>query len=648
MEKGAKLQLDSNRQYVIGTAGHIDHGKTALVRVLTGVDTDRLPEEKARGITIDLGFAHLSENITIIDVPGHERLIKNMVAGVSTIDLVLLVVAADDGIMPQTREHLDIVRLLQIQRGVVAITKIDLVEPEWLELVAEDVRSLLQDTPFPRAPVVYTSAATGEGIEQLRSVLLAELAAVPPREDAEVFRLPVDRVFTAHGFGTVVTGTVLSGSLKTGQQVEVQPTGRLTRVRGLQTHAKEVHRVRVGYRAAINLADLTVEQIHRGDVLTEPGRFEPAGLFNARLWLLPNAPRPLKSNQRIRLHLHTREVFGRIILPEQKVLSPGQNALVQIRLEQPVHAAFQDRFIIRQYSPQVTLGGGVVLQVNPPRFRKRHLALFRRQLERLESGDPQQRVLAAFDPISARPLGFWAIKRACHLPTADLQKLLQQMLNAGELFRFQAGRDTLYLSREQLETILERIERTLKAYHHQFPGRPGMEVKELLGPLEGLFNREAVQQAIALGLSQKRLVRDIAFLRLASFQPTMRARDAELVAFLEEKLAENPMVPPTLQELAQARGVALKALKEPLALLRRRGRLVYVSENLHYLPEGLEQVQQRLRDFFQKKETISVPEFKELIGSTRKHAIPLLEYFDRQQVTVRQGDVRLPGPRLKG
>ncbi|RMG66617.1 MAG: hypothetical protein D6715_06500, partial [Calditrichaeota bacterium] len=379
---------------------------------------------------------------------------------------------------------------------------------------------------------------------------------------------------------------------------------------------------------------------------TEPGRYQPARQINARLWLLPAAPRPLKSNQRVRIHLHTREVFGRIILPEQKALSPGQDALVQIRLEQPVHAAFRDRFIIRQYSPQITLGGGVVLQVNPPRYRKRHLELFRRQLERLESGEPRQQILAAFDPISARPLGFWEIKIACNLPQADLQKQLQQLQSAGELFRFQSGRDTLYLSREQLETILARIERTLAGYHQQFPGRPGMEEKELLGPLEGQFNREAVQQAIALGLHQKKLVRDAAFLRLASFQPTMRARDAELVAFVEQKLAENLMVPPTLQELAQAKGVDLKALKEPLALLRRQGRLIYVSENLHYLPEGLEQIQKRLRAFFQQKETISVPEFKELIGSTRKHAIPLLEYFDRQHITVRQGDVRRPGPRL--
>ncbi|RMG66472.1 MAG: selenocysteine-specific translation elongation factor, partial [Calditrichaeota bacterium] len=284
MKKESVPLLDPNRQYVIGTAGHIDHGKTALVKALTGVDTDRLPEEKARGITIDLGFAHLSENITIIDVPGHERLIKNMVAGVSTIDLVLLVVAADDGVMPQTREHLDIVRLLQIQHGVVAITKVDLVDEEWLELVSEDVRSLLQDSPFPRAPIVFTSAASGQGIEQLREVLLNELARVPSRQDTEVFRLPVDRVFSAHGFGTVVTGTVLGGSLKSGQQVEVQPSGRLSRVRGLQTHEQEVGRVRVGFRAAVNLADLTLDQIHRGDVLTEPGRYQPARQINARLW----------------------------------------------------------------------------------------------------------------------------------------------------------------------------------------------------------------------------------------------------------------------------------------------------------------------------------------------------------------------------
>ncbi|MFZ0390668.1 MAG: selenocysteine-specific translation elongation factor, partial [Calditrichia bacterium] len=340
-----EITPNPERHYIIGMAGHIDHGKTALVEALTGIWTDRLKEEQERGITIDLGFAHFSRNVTIIDVPGHEKLIKNMVAGVSTIDLVLFVVAADDGVMPQTREHLDIVRLLGITNSIFVITKTDLVEEEWLLLVEEDLRILLKNNGMGEAPILKVSSRSGAGIEELRVLLEQKLKEIAPRFSDGIFRLPVDRVFSKAGFGTVVTGTVLSGEAAAGEMLEVQPEGIEARLRGLQSHDSAVQQVSAGYRAALNLAGVDQQQLHRGQVLADPGYFQAAEVINARVQLMPDSPQVLKNRTRVRFHIHTAETLARVILIEGETLQPGNSALVQFRLEHPVHAAFRDRFI---------------------------------------------------------------------------------------------------------------------------------------------------------------------------------------------------------------------------------------------------------------------------------------------------------------
>ncbi len=639
---------DPSRQYVIGTAGHIDHGKTALVKALTGVDTDRLPEEKARGITIDLGFAHMGKNITFIDVPGHERLVKNMVAGVSTIDLVLLVVAADDGVMPQTREHLDIIRLLGISHGVVAISKIDLVEPDWLQLVEEDLRGLLRSTPLAQSPVVKTSAATGAGIKALREALGKVLATLPPRVDQEIYRQPVDRVFSVKGYGTVVTGTVLSGSLKVGDEVEIQPVRPplRVRVRGLQSHDAEVERVKTGDRAAVNLAGVDIQTVPRGRMLVQPGLFEPAEILNARLHVLASCPIPVKNNQRLRLHIHTAETFARIIIPTAPQLLPGQNAYVQFRLEQPVHAAFQDRFIIRQFSPQRTIGGGVVLQINPRRYRKRRHPLFTATLERLESADPLQRILAAFDPVSAHPLTRWQLKIATNLPLAQLQETIRQLQNDRCLLPDKIGKLTLYFSTEQLAEVLARIEPNLATFHQRFPGRPGLKTGEITSRMERFYPPEAVRKTLEWGVSTNRLARDGEYFRLADFSPQLSAKDSEKYHALEKRYREARFAPPTIKEILSEFELSANDFKELSKILREEGKLVFVDANLLFHSEAMAEIEILLKNYFQKKAEITVPEFKNLIGTTRKHAIPLLEYLDDRGVTQRAGDVRKAGPRL--
>jgi len=387
---------DSDRQYVVGLAGHIDHGKTALVKALTGIDTDRLKEEKARGITIDLGFAHLSQNITLIDVPGHERLIKNMVAGVSTIDMVLFVIAADDGIMPQTREHLDIVSLLGISKGIFVITKIDLVEPDWIELVEEELRSLLKDSAFENAAILKTSTESGEGITEVKSSLLDTVKELQSRKHDGLFRLPIDRAFSKAGFGSIVTGSVISGKIRVGDTVEILPAKISARIRGLQSHDAQVEGVLAGYRAAVNLAGTDRIDLSRGQVLTEPNYYEPVTSLDAYLQILPNAIRRLKSQMKIRVHIHTSEVLGRLILMEKKELLPGETGLVQIRLDSPVYASYYDRFIIRLFSPQLTVGGGLVLETNPAKFRKRFEKDIVQNLLKLKDGTVSEVLLACF------------------------------------------------------------------------------------------------------------------------------------------------------------------------------------------------------------------------------------------------------------
>ena len=381
------------RHVVVGTAGHIDHGKTSLVKALTGIDTDRLPEEKARGITIDLGFAFLEEpdglTIEIVDVPGHERFVRNMLAGVGGIDLAMLVIAADEGVMPQTREHLAICSLLHIKTGLVALTKADLVEADWLELVKDDVAGLVRGTFLEGSPMLGVSAKTGEGLDELRAALRALAAAVPARAADQLPRLPIDRVFTVKGFGTVITGTLMTGRFAVDDRVEVYPRGVQAKIRGLQTHGHPVPEARAGQRTAMNLQGLERAAVARGDVVGPPGALVASVLVDGTLELLPDAPRPLKSRDRIRFHAGTSEIMARVLLLDRAELSPGERAFARFRMEASLVALPGDRFVVRSYSPIVTIGGGTVLDIAPPRFRRKGGALAD-HLRLLETAPPAQ------------------------------------------------------------------------------------------------------------------------------------------------------------------------------------------------------------------------------------------------------------------
>lgn len=625
---------------IIGTAGHIDHGKTALIKALTGIDTDTLPQEKDRGVTIDIGFAYWKDQVTIIDVPGHERFVKNMVTGVCSVDLALFVVAADDGAMPQTREHLGILSFLGVRRGVVALNKVDLVEPEWTELVEEDLRDLFDGTFLDGAPIVPVSAATGEGIETLRTLLEEEIGKVETRPDGGVFRLPVDRVFSVRGFGTVVTGTVLSGRVRVKDVVMLQPSDQAVRVRGVQVHGREVDTALVGHRAAINLADVEVDQVARGDLLAQQGYFSSTYMLDARLRLLKDAPASLKNRARVHLHLGPRDVLARVVLLEADELHPGESQLVQFRLEGRGVAARGDRFVIRRYSPVQTLGGGVVLDAQPVKHRR-----YREDtLERLrgsEVEDPTQvlglRLRAAgFRAVPARDLA-----SALGLSLSETNDRLQDLLDDGDAFGFRHAGEAVYVHTDSWHSLLTRITEALSTYHQANPLKAGISHNELHPRVEGKPPAGLFEHAIDQLLSDKVLASVGPLLHLAEHRIRFSGDQGRIREEILDLLRTGGAAPPDLNEIGVHLAQDTAEVHAVAAAMQAMGEIVRLDENLVFPPHALEEIEQALVGYLQRNREMSVSAFRDLVGTTRKYAVPLLNYFDNKGVTLRKGDVRV-------
>ncbi len=467
---------------IIGTAGHIDHGKTSLVKVLTGVDTDRLKEEKERGITIELGFAPLSlpsgVRVGLVDVPGHERFVKNMVAGATGIDLVLLVIAADEGVMPQTREHLDICQLLSTRGGVVALTKTDIVDDDWLELVTEDVKEYLSGTFLEGAPVVPFSSVDGSGKEDLLRVLDEMAAKVPSRSGSGIFRLPVDRVFSMKGFGTVVTGTLISGGVKTGDEIVFYPGEMKAKLRGVQVHGESVKKSFAGTRTALNLQGVEKDQINRGDTTAHPGTLTPTFLLDTRIQLLASAPRALKNRARVRLHLFTSEVMARVILLDSEVLEPGQQALVQLRMDTAAVAQPGDRFVLRSYSPVSTIGGGVVLDPVPVKHRRMHQPVLD-HLSRMDTEDPAARMGALLADAGDHGIRIADISLRAGIRIKETLDLIKTLESEKKAVFIGSGEAAMSYSSESYEGLKGKLIKTLNNFHRANPVKPGMGREEL-------------------------------------------------------------------------------------------------------------------------------------------------------------------------
>ncbi len=630
----------SARHVVVGTAGHIDHGKTSLVKALTGIDTDRLPEEKARGITIDLGFAFLEEPegliIEIVDVPGHERFVKNMLAGVGGIDLALLVIAADEGVMPQTREHLAICSLLHIRAGLVALTKVDMVESDWLELVNDDVSRLVRGTFLESAPVLPVSSKTGQGLGELQAALGAAAAMVPGRATDQLARLPIDRVFTIKGFGTVVTGTLRAGQVRVDDRVEVFPGGAQAKIRGLQVHGRSVEQAVAGQRTAVNLQGLERAAIDRGDVLGLAGSLVASSLVDGSLELLEDAPRPLKSRDRIRFHTGTAEVMARVLLLDRAELAPGESAFVRVRLEQPVVAMPGDRFVVRSYSPVVTIGGGTLLDIAPPRVRRKAPALVA-HLELLASGSDEAVVEEHARQAGVAGTRMASLSGRVGVGPARLRAMLDGLQREGRLLV--VDRDW-YLHPESLARLRSLVVSALEQFHRANPLRPGMSREELRGRA-GAADEKVFAYLLGALQTEGVLVVERDKVRLAAHEIRLSAAQQRALEQVEQDFLKAGAAPPSPEEALGRAGLPGGEEHELFQVLLDGRRLVRVKESLFFHAAALEAIQEKLVTLLKERKDIGPADIKDLLGISRKYAIPLLEYFDGRRVTARVGERRV-------
>lgn len=630
---------------VIGTAGHIDHGKTALVKALTGIDADRLPEEKQRGITIDLGFAELDlgdVHASFIDVPGHERFVKNMLAGASGIDLVLLVIAADEGVMPQTREHFDICRLLGIRNGVVVLTKTDLVDNETLELVGMEADELVKGSFLEGASVVPVSARSGTGIDDLKAAIRSSADRIAERgTDAAAF-LPIDRSFPVKGFGTVVTGTLASGELKTGGEFELLPSGRSVRIRGLQSHGAAIDAAHSGRRVAVNLGGIDHGDIVRGEVLAEPGILRGTQIFNAQVDLLEGSKRPLRSRQRVRLHIGTAEVLARLrVLNEVDEIEPGSRDFVQFRLESPVAGRFGDRFIIRSYSPQMTIGGGRVIDPTAEKIRKKDICRVRVELTKLSGSavEKHEMVRIIIDAAGRSGINVTELNAKTGWRKAVLNDALDESVRRGLIVRA----NNVCISAAAFEHLKSRIIGSITEHHKREPlskgiSREALRVQKISDPV--------FEAAIGILISEKKIdvFGDAVSLseRKTVLTEEERAVSARIVNALMAAGVQVPRADELIAESTRGTKVTAQHAGKILKLLFDSGEAVKVSDEFIFSGKTIGGMIAKLRGYAEKGDrTIDVSTFKDLAGVSRKYAIPLLEYFDREKVTVRSGDKRI-------
>jgi len=630
---------------ILGTAGHIDHGKTALVKGLSGMDTDRLKVERRRGITIELVFAHLRLGDTllgIVDVPGHERFIKSMVAGAGGIDLVMLVVAADEGVMPQTREHLDICQLLGVQRGLVALTKSDLVDAEWLELVADDLAQTLEDTFLQGAPIIPCSAHTGHGMEALKEELSAQAARVRPRDASGLLRLPLDRVFTIKGFGTVVTGTLLSGSVAVGDELSVLPTGVGGKVRGVEVHGGAVERAVAGQRTAVNLGGVDRQQIVRGEVLVRPGTLSPSHMLDATVHLLPGTAKGFARRTKVLFHLGTRQQEGACVLLDPIKLEPGGEALAQLRFETPVVALPGDRFILRGFRKQLnygtTIGGGTVIRALSRKARPRDKGLLA-LLGRMEAAEPVDRVGLEVLAAGREGLSRAALQERIPLVPSALDRALQRLKELGQVVQFDRERGAV-IHAEPFTELGTRALALVDAFHADSPLEAGLGKEELRTRL-GRDLEPRLLHALLSDLSRrKELVVEQHTCRRPDHQVKAAASALRPLAGRIGRIYRDAgLAPPKEAALVQQTGEDPELVASALKLLTEEGELIKAGPLL-FAVGAVEGLRSRLVEFLQREEAITPAQFKDLVGQSRKFTIPLAEYFDAQKVTLRIGDIR--------
>jgi selenocysteine-specific elongation factor len=626
---------------ILGTAGHIDHGKSSLVKALTGTDPDRLKEEKERGITLDLGFASLDlpsgSRLGIVDVPGHEGLIRNMLAGVGGIDIVLLVIAADESVMPQTREHLAICDLLHVKMGLIALTKMDLVDKEWLGLVREEVREFVKGSFLEKAPIIPLSSRTGENLDLLKQELDKLAKEVAPKSPNGILRLPIDRVFTMKGFGTVITGTLLAGSVSQDQEVEILPRNITTKVRGIQSHGKAAPRAVAGQRTAVNLQGVEKDQLHRGDIIVTKVFFNPTRTIDASLSLLPGSARTLKTGMRVRFYNTTQEAIGRVTLVGKSELQPGDEGFVQFRFESPVVVQHGDRYILRFYSPVETLGGGMVLDPRPRRHKSRTMDQSLRNLAVLAEGSREEKLALL---IAGRALAGMEENEVAATFSADKQDIsaaLTSLAGRKTIIRV----DNLYVHASSLGDLEGRVLQLITEYHKANSLKPGLDKEELKGMLRLRLHPRLLSVTVDGMIKKKLLEAEGSKLRLPGFRPSLGKDTGGIKERIVEAIRKSGATPPVREELPELFQIPERDARDLLKMLADEGRISRVNDSIYLDRETLEAMRSDLTRYLQEKKEITIAEFRDLVRTSRKYAVPLMEYFDSQKLTQRVGDKRV-------
>ena len=630
------------KQIILGTAGHIDHGKTSLIKAVSGTDTDRLVEEKRRGITIELGFASIDLpsglHIGVVDVPGHEKFVKNMVAGATGIDVVAMVIAADEGVMPQTREHMEICSLLGIHYGFVVLTKVDMVDEEWLELVQEDVADFMAGTFLEDASIVPVSSITGEGVDEMLKVLDDYCQALPERPSSGLFRLPIDRVFSMKGFGTVITGTLISGKIKNGEPVMIYPSGITSKIRGLQVHDKSVEESEAGLRTAVNFQGIDRHTVNRGDVLARPGTLISSYMLDIELQLLESNARPLKNRARVRLHIGTSQMPCNVILLDREVLEPGDTAPAQLRLKGPIGCMRDDRYVIRSYSPVRTLGGGMVLNPVPPKHKRLRPDVIDR-LERMKDASPEALTALHIEIAEYREVSFRELVVLTHLTDKALENTLQKMMSDKVVIQTERS-ERRFIHAGTFEAFKSTAVDILTRYHRNNPLKGGMSKGELRSKFPDIKTDRLFNQLLSLMLKSGDIEQVEDSIRIAGHRVTLESDMTALKDKIMDQYTAAGLQPPTFKDLCRAVGADTGEIKKVLMHLVEDGQLIKVKEDLFFHKAAIEELKNRLVAYLSENEDIDTPRFKELTGASRKYTIPLLEHFDAANVTLRVGDTR--------
>jgi selenocysteine-specific elongation factor len=629
------------KHVIVGTAGHIDHGKSALVKALTGVDPDRLKEEQLRGITIDLGFAHLDlgdVQVGFVDVPGHEKFVKNMLAGVGGIDFVLLVVAADESVMPQTREHFDICRLLGVKTGIVVISKTDLIEPEMIELVRDEIEETTLGSFLEGAEIVAVSSKTGEGIDRLKTAIHDMALAARPRPSNRMLRLPIDRSFSIRGFGTVVTGTLTSGEIQKDQEVELIPGGLKTKVRGIQVHGNMMSHAVAGQRTAVNLQGVDLTQVERGMVITVPNVFRATQILDVRLQLLPGA-RPLKNMIKVRFHQGTIEVLARVALLGQDILAPGESAYAQLRLDGPVFCLHGDAFIIRQFSPTITIGGGTILHPNPSKHKttdKRSI----RALQELDNGSLSERIPVLLEADVKRAMNLNQLNSLLGLPGPNLVKICSTIVESGKLIMLPAPAPILVLP-STVESLKKETLAQIRGFHNENPLQKGISKEELRKRIFDDVPLEVFRYCLEGLAENQELSFQEDMVSLHGREVQLTAEGEQLREKIEAFFQSSGYQPPRVSELQSALGTDYEETRRIYFWMIKEKILVKLSDDLVYHRKTLDKIKAQIKGKYAPGVKFGVADFKQLFDLTRKHAIPLLEYLDREKFTRRQGNDRI-------